>query len=389
MAAYPIVRAKVRVNDKGTMQLHQPECNDTNNETSITLFRPLRSDEMKKDATLLPVPPATPMQNNGTYSNPVSALYSDTIEYRITAVNVNINPGGTLIIRDTLPAYLNYIDNPESASDLPNFSHGKISGVPQRDTLTWIFDNQPDMAVKTVSFKVLLESGVSASQPLFVNRAWITASDTLRIPTVNSTYHQGAGVSVVTFSISAGGEIYNAMPQALDFHTSPRSGVLVVPNEGYLFAGWSHDTYISLRGETVEARSGIMHYDTLVIYGSVELRADFVPEEYPVRYHLHGGENPATNPPVYTIESAAITLGAPDKSGDVFTGWTGTNGDEPQLSVVIPHGSIGERDYYANYLYSGREEILPSTLEDKIWLTCKTPCIGYRSKKGNDYLCSL
>jgi uncharacterized repeat protein (TIGR02543 family) len=110
-----------------------------------------------------------------------------------------------------------------------------------------------------------------------------------------------------------------------------------------------------------------MHYDTLVIYGDVELRAGFVPEEYPIRYHLNGGENPATNPPAYTIESAAITLGAAAKPGDTFTGWTGSNGDAPQPSVTIPHGSTGERDYYANYLYSGREEALPSTPEDKIW----------------------
>ncbi|MDR1115217.1 MAG: hypothetical protein LBL33_03540 [Tannerella sp.] len=51
-----------------------------------------------------------------------------------------------------------------------------------------------------------------------------------------------------------------------------------------------------------------------------ELHADFVPEEYPVRYYLHGGENTSGNPPVYTIESAAITLAAPSKTCDVFTG---------------------------------------------------------------------
>jgi uncharacterized repeat protein (TIGR01451 family) len=34
-----------------------------------------------------------------------------------------------------------------------------------------------------------------------------------------------------------------------------------------------------------------------------------------------------------------------------------------------PHGSTGERDYYANYLYSGREavEVPASASEDKIW----------------------
>jgi uncharacterized repeat protein (TIGR02543 family)/uncharacterized repeat protein (TIGR01451 family) len=325
---------------------------------------------MRKDATLLPVPPATPVRNNGTYPNPVSALYSDTIEYRITAINVNLNPAGTLIIRDTLPAYLNYIDDPESASDQPNFSHGKIPSAPIRDTLTWTFGNVPSLDTVRVSFKALLASGVSASQPMFVNRAWITAGDTIHLPTVNSTYHQGAGVSVVTFSAPAkGGDILNATPQALDYRTAPRTGVLAVPDEGYTFTGWSHDTYTSLRGEHIAARTGIMHYDTLTIYGTVELRAVFAPEQYPLRYHLHGGENAEGNPPAYTVESDVITLGAPHKANDVFTGWTGANGNDPQPSVTIPHGSTGERDYYANYLYSGREAIepQPSIPEDKIW----------------------
>ncbi|MDR1097101.1 MAG: hypothetical protein LBL57_03110, partial [Tannerella sp.] len=110
-------------------------------------------------------------------------------------------------------------------------------------------------------------------------------------------------------------------------------------------------------------------YDTLTVYGNVELRAIFALEEYPVRYHLHGGENAEGNPPAYTVESAAITLAAPSKANDIFTGWTGANGDEPEAEVTIPHGSTGERDYYANYLYSGREavEAPASTSEDRIW----------------------
>ncbi|MDR1223593.1 MAG: hypothetical protein LBL07_12060 [Tannerella sp.] len=64
-----------------------------------------------------------------------------------------------------------------------------------------------------------------------------------------------------------------------------------------------------------------------------------------------------------------LTPDAPHKANDVFTGWTGANGDEPEAEVTIPHGSTGERDYYANYLYSGREavEAPTSASEDKIW----------------------
>ncbi|MDR1382131.1 MAG: hypothetical protein LBJ47_11725, partial [Tannerella sp.] len=62
-------------------------------------------------------------------------------------------------------------------------------------------------------------------------------------------------------------------------------------------------------------------------------------------------------------------LAAPRKAGDVFTGWTGSNGDVPEETVTIPAGTTGDRDYYANYLYSGREDIAREDPEadDRIW----------------------
>jgi uncharacterized repeat protein (TIGR02543 family) len=359
----PFVQLVVRLNDDGGLKYPvQTECNC--NDSIRAHLSPALHLMMKIDASLNSTP------GNGTYANPVSALYSDVIEYRITAVNANLNSDGTLVIRDTLPPYLSYVDNPQSASNQANFRHGRTAGAASRDTLVWTFTNQPSRVEQTVTFRAMLEGGVSASQPMFINSAWITAGDTVHVPTGNRTYHQGAGVSTVTFSAAAkGGDIYNATPQALDYRTSPRSGILVAAAEGYRFAGWSHDAYTSLRGKRIEAGAGIMRYDTLTVYGDVELRAVFVPEEYPVRYHLNGGENPESNPPVYTVESAAITLDAPRKANDVFTGWTGSNGDTPQTEVTIRHGSTGERDYYANYLYSDRESInnrAPAS-DDRIW----------------------
>jgi uncharacterized repeat protein (TIGR02543 family)/uncharacterized repeat protein (TIGR01451 family) len=374
MALNPVLRVVVNVNDdrNNPTYTYQPECDSSNNTIGFTLIKPMISNYMEKHARLLLMPPEP---GDGTYPNPVSILYGEEIEYEITAINANID-SGTVIIRDTLPAYLRFVPGSEdwyhhSPPFYSDFQHGTIPGPPVRDTLMFRFDSlapQDDQIWAT--FRATPVSGVSASQPMFVNRAWITASDSLLIPTGNSTYHQGAGVSIVTFSAPAkGGDIYNATPQALDYRTSPNSGILVVPDEGYEFTGWSHDAYTSLRGERIEARTGIMHYDTLTVYGNVELRAIFVAEEYPVRYHLHGGENPAVNPPAYTVESAAVTLEAPRKANDVFTGWTGSNGDEPQPSVTIPRGSTGERDYYANYLHTGREEVIRQrmTETDRIW----------------------
>jgi|GEM_PF-2083963 len=361
----------VRINDNGVKFPYQPECKDNNNE--MTILNPALSLLMKKEATL------NSIQENGSYPNPVSVLYNENIEYKITAVNANLNPNTTVIIRDTLPPYMKYISSPAT----PPVTTGSDGGSPTRTTLTWSISGLASMATTSVYFTATPEPGVSASQPLFINRAWITASDTIKVPT-NSTFHQGAGISITTFSAGFGGQIYNAGEQALDYMTSPSSGIIIVPEEGYRFAGWSHNSYVSLRGKNIETKTDIMHYDTLIIYGNVELHANFEIERYPVRYRLNGSNNAKENPETYSIESGTITLEAPVKDNDVFVGWTGSNGEEPQHIVFIPQGSTGEREYYANFLNSGREdEAKKDDLgEDKIWAV-KDELFVRTSKAGN------
>jgi uncharacterized repeat protein (TIGR01451 family) len=225
---------------------------------------------MKKRAWLN----SEPDNRNGTYPNPVAVLNSDVITYRITAINANTAASGRVIIRDTLPAYLDTV-NVTVAAPLDSITT-TVSGSPTRKVLHWSISGMAPYTSQTVSFRATPEPGAAASQPLFVNRAWVTVSDTLNIPTDSATYHQGAGVSIVTFSAAAGGSIFNAEPQAVDFNTAPyTSSLLVVPDSGYVFDGWSHPAYTSHRGLTVPAASGVMSLDTLLIYGNVELTAVF------------------------------------------------------------------------------------------------------------------
>jgi len=74
--------------------------------------------------------------------------------------------------------------------------------------------------------------------------------------------------------------------------------------------------------------------------------------EYTISYNLVGGtiseEN--KNPEKYTVNSENIILNNPSKVGYTFTGWTGTNGVEPQTTVIIEKGSTGNREYTANWI---------------------------------------
>ena len=350
----PLVKLIVRLNDKGGIFPFTPECDLSNNE--ISFINPAINRLMKKDAVLNSIP------HNGTLDNPVAALYSENIEYTITAVNANLSNGTIVYITDTLPAFLTYVSSTPTVIPI-------TTGSPSRSVLNWTITGLASMATTSVKVVATPQLGSCASQPLFDNRAWVRVSDTIKVPT-NYTWHQGAGVSLMTFSAGHGGSIYQATEQVLDYRTTPRAGIVIVPNDGYRFIGWSHPEYLSLRGETIPAQSGIMRYDTCTIYGHVNLKANFAPEYYPITYLLNSGENAPDNPVKYSIETNDITIQAPTKMGDVFVGWTGSNGDEPQLTVTIPHGSIGERIYFANYLISGRETTgirpLPM-LDDMMW----------------------
>jgi hypothetical protein len=267
----PFVQLVVRLNDRaGVFPFQTEEC-DLSDSIRVRL-NPALDLMMRKSATLGGEP------YNGFYANPAALLYTDTLLYEIAAVNANLQTD-TVFITDTLPPYLEYVVTTATivgtgvdgtATDVTT------SGTPQRNVLTFEVRDLAPYDTARVRFKATPAQGASASQPLYINTAWVEVSDTLHVAT-NSTYHQGAGISVVLFSATAGGAIYNAGRQALDFRTTPRTGVLVVPDSGYVFAGWSHDAYTSLRGEVIPADSGILRLDSLVIYGNVELRANFVP----------------------------------------------------------------------------------------------------------------
>ena len=72
------------------------------------------------------------------------------------------------------------------------------------------------------------------------------------------------------------------------------------------------------------------------------------PKTYNISYDLDGGT--ATNPATYNVESDAITLNNPVKTGYTFTGWSGTGlTGENNMAVTIAKGSTGDRTYTAHF----------------------------------------
>lgn len=85
------------------------------------------------------------------------------------------------------------------------------------------------------------------------------------------------------------------------------------------------------------------------IPSNATLVAKWQPWEYTISYSLNGGTLDGNNPTVYTVESKDITLISPTKTGYIFTGWTGTELTAPTTAVTIPAGSVGHREYVANW----------------------------------------
>ena len=82
---------------------------------------------------------------------------------------------------------------------------------------------------------------------------------------------------------------------------------------------------------------------------SITLTAKFSnPKTYNISYNLGGGT--ATNATSYTVESGAIMLNNPTKTGYTFTGWSGTGlTGENNMTVTIVKGSTGDRAYTAHF----------------------------------------
>ncbi|MCR4853834.1 MAG: InlB B-repeat-containing protein, partial [Prevotella sp.] len=114
---------------------------------------------------------------------------------------------------------------------------------------------------------------------------------------------------------------------------------------GYTFAGWS----TTANGEVAYADQESVQNLTTTGDATITLYAQWTPITYNITYNLAGGTVATANPTTYTIESEAITLVAPTRTGCTFDGWTGTGLDASTTDVTIAKGSTGDRSYTATW----------------------------------------
>ena len=119
--------------------------------------------------------------------------------------------------------------------------------------------------------------------------------------------------------------------------------------DGYTFKGWALESTGTKKydnGATVTKLSATNN-------ATVTLFAVWEKITYTITYNLDGGTNNSLNPSTYQVDTETINLQEPTKIGYAFTGWTGSNGNTPEISVPIPKGTTGNKTYTAHWISNG------------------------------------
>ncbi len=158
-------------------------------------------------------------------------------------------------------------------------------------------------------------------------KAWNFDSD--RMPASDVTLVASWQINVYKVTFNADG----AKSEAEYLHGAKVTRPVDPVKDGYTFLGWYEE-----ESETA--------YDfTASLTGDLTLTAKFDPIEYTITYVLNGGANGA-NPATYTVETAPITLNAPNRTGYVFLGWYDKEEGGNKVTEIAK-GSTGNVTLYA------------------------------------------
>ena len=184
----------------------------------------------------------------------------------------------------------------------------------------------------------------SVSRKGYTLKGWYTASSggtqvttSSTVPSANTTYY--AQWTPVTYTITYD-NVDSTDGLKTSYNIETATFTLGTPTRtGYTFTGWTGSN-----GTTAQTSVSIVEGST----GNLTYKANWTPTKYSISYNLNGGSLSGQTSQ-YTIESDAITLPTPTKTGYTFVGWTGSNGSTAQTSVTIPAKSTGNKTYTANW----------------------------------------
>lgn len=201
--------------------------------------------------------------------------------------------------------------------------NGQIFAWPGFDTSVWELRNTEEGRLPS------LRMGGDPTMPLEVRRAEVRYA-------VNLT--AGTGVSGFRYKVNDAADFTSYSPD-LTVALADKLEIEPILQQNYAFAQWSDGRMNAVY--TVDSARR-----------KIELTASASAAEYAIAYELGGGALKAgeMNPETYTVEMETFTLNNPTREGYIFTGWTGSNGTTPELTVKIKQGTTGELEFTANWM---------------------------------------
>ncbi|MHC6204478.1 InlB B-repeat-containing protein [Breznakiellaceae bacterium SP9] len=168
---------------------------------------------------------------------------------------------------------------------------------------------------------------------------WNFGSDTV---SGNTTLY--AGWNATHYTVTFNTQSHGTAPTSVPVYSGGLVTAPSVPSEtGWTFGGWFTD-----------AACNTAYTFANPVSDSITLYAKWTATSYTITYTLNGGTNHASNPANYTIESSAITLQAPTKTGYQFNGWYTDSGfTTAAASPAIAAGSTGNKAFYARWNTGG------------------------------------
>lgn len=204
-------------------------------------------------------------------------------------------------------------------------------------TLYAIWETKRQYVDANVRFKKLVTTG--DGNPIETNRDFSFSVDSKFIDLQYAIFDEAGQTVVSRRAFSAG---------ALTFTLKANHYIIIydVPNndERYVITESVPDGYTAPNNGVAY---GSINSDTNKS-GAFNLEFTNVITTYDITYNLGNGVNHADNPATYTVEDTVV-IGAPTREGYTFLGWTGSNVSTPQLTVTIPAGSTGNKNYTANW----------------------------------------
>ena len=139
---------------------------------------------------------------------------------------------------------------------------------------------------------------------------------------------------------------------------------LQVGSNNYTADQYQENLIKAAKGESASLPTGSTAKINVDKIATTDKEAEIV--TYTISYNLDGGTVAKANPTKYDSTSATITLNNPTKNGYDFVGWTGSNGNTPQISVTIAKGSTGNKTYTANWTKKNNHSLEISSIASEI-----------------------